>query len=43
MPTVLIIDLDRVARFAGTQADCTARTELSDILAALDALAGESS
>lgn len=43
MPTVLIVDPDRVVRFADTHADYSARTEVSEILAALDALAGESS
>jgi len=36
MPTVLIVGADRVVQFADTHADYTARTEVSDIIAALD-------
>jgi peroxiredoxin len=43
MPTVLIIDRDRVVRFADTHADYTTRTEVSEIVAALEALAGDPS
>ncbi|HET6951891.1 MAG TPA: peroxiredoxin-like family protein [Acidimicrobiales bacterium] len=39
MPTVLVVDRSRVVRFADTQADYTARTEVADIVAALDVLA----
>jgi peroxiredoxin len=35
MPTVLIVDQDRTVRFADTQGDYTARTEVADILDAL--------
>ncbi len=38
MPTVLVIDSDRTVRFADVQVDYTSRTEVSDILAALDEL-----
>jgi peroxiredoxin len=34
-PTVLIVDQDRMVRFADVQSDYTARTEVSDILDAL--------
>jgi peroxiredoxin len=37
-PTVLIVDQDRVVRFVDVQPDYTARTEVTDILAALDEL-----
>jgi peroxiredoxin len=37
-PTVLIVDQDRVVRFVDVQPDYTARTEVVDILAALDGL-----
>jgi peroxiredoxin len=43
MPTVLIVSADRVVRFADTHADYTSRTEVSEIVAALEALAGEPS
>ncbi len=43
MPTVLIVDPDRVVRFADTHADYTTRTEVSEILAALEALVGDPS
>jgi len=36
MPTVLIVGPDRVVQFADTHADYTSRTEVSDIIAALD-------
>jgi peroxiredoxin len=39
MPTVLIVDRDRVVRFVDIHPDYTGRTEVSDILAALDTLA----
>ncbi len=35
MPTVLIVDRDRIVRFVDVQPDYTARTEVADILAAL--------
>jgi peroxiredoxin len=38
MPTVLIVDSDRTVRFADVQADYTSRTEVSEILAALERL-----
>jgi peroxiredoxin len=38
MPTVLIIDRDRIVRFVDIHPDYTARTEVSEILAALQAL-----
>jgi peroxiredoxin len=38
MPTVLVVDSGRIVRFADTHADYTARTEVSEIIAALDAL-----
>ncbi len=38
MPTVLIVDPDHVVRFVDTHPDYTGRTEVSDIIAALDAL-----
>jgi len=37
-PTVLIVDQDRMVRFVDVQPDYTARTEVTDILAALGAL-----
>lgn len=37
-PTVLVVDADRIVRFADVQVDYTIRTEVSDILAAVDAL-----
>jgi peroxiredoxin len=37
-PTVLIVDQDRTVRFVDVQPDYTARTEVADILAALDDL-----
>jgi peroxiredoxin len=37
-PTVLIVDQDRVVRFVDVQPDYTARTEVTDILAALGEL-----
>jgi peroxiredoxin len=37
-PTVLIVDRDRTVRFVDVQPDYTARTEVTDILAALGAL-----
>jgi peroxiredoxin len=43
MPTVLIVDQDGIVRFADTHADYTGRTEVSEIIDALDALAGEPS
>ncbi len=38
MPTVLILDRDRIVRFADTHPDYTSRTEVRDIVAALDAM-----
>ena len=38
MPTVLVIDQDRTVRFVDVQADYTSRTEVSEILHALDRL-----
>jgi peroxiredoxin len=38
MPTVLIVNQDHTVRFVDVQPDYTARTEVADILAALDAL-----
>jgi peroxiredoxin len=38
MPTVLIVDRDRVVRFVDTRPDYTGRTEVEDILAALKKL-----
>lgn len=38
MPTVLVIDSTRTVRFADVQADYTSRTEVSEIVAALDRL-----
>jgi peroxiredoxin len=38
MPTVLIVDRDHVVRFVDIHPDYTGRTEVSDILAALEAL-----
>ena len=38
MPTVLIVDSDRAVRFVDVQADYTSRTEVSEILGALDRL-----
>jgi peroxiredoxin len=40
MPTVLIVDTDRTVRFADTHADYTARTEVPEIVGALDRLPG---
>ncbi|HUA46270.1 MAG TPA: peroxiredoxin-like family protein [Solirubrobacteraceae bacterium] len=40
MPTVLIVDSDRIVRFADIHPDYTGRTEVSDILAALQRLPG---
>jgi peroxiredoxin len=37
-PTVLIVDKDRVVRFVDVQPDYTARTEVADIIAALNNL-----
>ena len=37
-PTVLVIDADRVVRFADVHVDYTTRTEVPEILAAVDAL-----
>jgi peroxiredoxin len=37
-PTVLIVDQDRVVRFVDVQPDYTARTEVTDVLAALGEL-----
>lgn len=37
MPTVLIVDRDLSVRFADTHADYSTRTEVADILGALDA------
>ena len=37
-PTVLVVDSDRTVRFADVQVDYTRRTEVADILAAVDAL-----
>jgi len=37
-PTVLVVDSDRIVRFADVQVDYTRRTEVTDILAAVDAL-----
>jgi peroxiredoxin len=41
MPTVLIVDTDRVARFVDVQPNYTARTEVSEILDALAAMRPE--
>ena len=38
MPTVLIVDRDHIVRFVDIHADYTGRTEVSDILAALQTL-----
>jgi len=38
MPTVLVVDSDRTVRFVDVQADYTSRTEVPEILAALDRL-----
>jgi len=38
MPTVLIVDRDRIVRFVDIHPDYTGRTEIDDILAALQAL-----
>jgi peroxiredoxin len=38
MPTVLVVDSDRTIRFVDVQADYTSRTEVSEILAALNRL-----
>jgi peroxiredoxin len=38
MPTVLVVDPDRTVRFVDVQADYTSRTEVADIIAALDLL-----
>lgn len=38
MPTVLIVDPDQTVRFADVQVDYTSRTEVPEILAALDRL-----
>jgi peroxiredoxin len=38
MPTVLIVDTERVVQFVDVQADYTSRTEVSEILAALERL-----
>jgi peroxiredoxin len=37
-PTVLVVDADHIVQFADVQVDYTRRTEVSDILAAVDAL-----
>jgi hypothetical protein len=37
-PTVLVVDAERIVRFADVQMDYTRRTEVSDILAAVDAI-----
>ena len=37
-PTVLVVDQNRVVRFVDVQPDYTARTEVADIVAALEAL-----
>ena len=39
MPTVLIVDRDRIARFVDIHPDYTGRTEVNDILTALQTLA----
>lgn len=39
-PTVLVVDPHRIVRFADVQVDYTRRTEVADILAAVDALEG---
>jgi peroxiredoxin len=39
MPTVLIVDTDHIVRFVDIHADYTGRTEVSDIVAALQTLA----
>ena len=39
MPTVLIVDRDQSVRFVDIHPDYTGRTEVSDILAALETLA----
>lgn len=38
MPTVLIVDSDQIVRFADVHVDYTSRTEVPEIVAALDAL-----
>jgi peroxiredoxin len=38
MPTVLVVDGERIVRFADTHADYTARTEVPTIVAALESL-----
>ena len=40
MPTVLVVDSDRTVRFADTHADYTSRTEVADILMALEPYRG---
>jgi hypothetical protein len=43
MPTVLVVDRDRVLRFADVQPDYTNRTEVPAILSALAELESDSS
>lgn len=38
MPAVLVVDRERIVRFVDVQADYTRRTEVADIVAALEAL-----
>lgn len=38
MPTVLIVDTDHIVRFVDIRPDYTGRTEVSEILAALQTL-----
>ena len=40
MPTVLIVDRDHIARFVDIHPDYTGRTEVNDILTALQQLPG---
>jgi peroxiredoxin len=40
MPTVLVVDSDRTVRFADVQVDYTSRTEVSQIIAALERRGG---
>jgi hypothetical protein len=40
MPTVLIVDADQMVSFVDTRADYTTRTEVTEIVDALDRLAG---
>ncbi len=42
-PTVLVLDQDRTVRFADVHVDYTTRTEVSEVLAALEGLTGSQS